>query len=156
MLERKRRKSLWIIYMKKPPTVVAQSLSHVQLFPTHGLQHTRLPCPSLLLRVSSNSCLMSWWCHPTISSSVTPFTSCSQSFPGSGSFPMSQPFASDSQSTGVSASASVLPMNIQDWFSLGLTGFISLLSKGLLKSPLQHHILKESTPWFSTFFMVQL
>ena len=97
----------------------------------HGLQHARLPCPSPTPGVYSNSCPLSWWCHPTISSSDVPFSSCLQSFPASGSFPMSQFFTSGSQSTGVSASASVLPMNIQDWFSLGWTGCISLLSKGL-------------------------
>ena len=86
----------------------------------HGLQHARLPCPSPTLRACSNSCSSSQWCHPTIWSSVIPF-SCLQSFPVSGSFPMSQVFASGGQSIGVSASASVLPMNIQDWFPLGLT-----------------------------------
>ena len=99
----------------------------------HGLQHARLPCPLPSPRVSSNSCPMSWWRHPTISSSVAPFSSCPQSFLASGSFPMSQLFASDGQSTEASASASVLPMNIQGWFPLGLTGLISLLSKGLLR-----------------------
>ena len=83
----------------------------------HGLQHTRLPCPSPTLGVYSNS--WHWWCHPTISSSVIPFSSCLQSFPASGSFPMSPFFASGGQNIGVSASASVLPMNIQDWFNLG-------------------------------------
>ena len=97
----------------------------------HGLQHARLPCPSPTPRACSNSCPSSQWCHPTISSSVVPFSSCLQSFPASGSFPMSQFFASGGQSTGVSASASVLPVNIQDWFPLGLTGWISLQSKGL-------------------------
>ena len=82
-------------------------------------------------RVCLNSCLLSGWCHPTISSSVIPFSSCLQSFPASGSFPMSQLFASGGQSIGVSASASILPMNIQDWFPLGLTSWLSLLSKGL-------------------------
>ena len=96
-----------------------------------GLQHTSLPCPSRTPRAYSNSCPLSWWCHPTISSSAIPFSSCLQSFPASGSFPMSHFFASGGQSIGVSASTSVLPMNIQDWFSLGLTGWISLLSKGL-------------------------
>ena len=95
----------------------------------HWLQHARLPCPSLSLRV--NSCPLNWWCHPAISSSVIPFTSCLQSFPASGSFPLSQLFTSGCWNIGVSASASVLPMNIQDWFPLGLTGLISLLSKGL-------------------------
>ena len=88
----------------------------------HGLQHARLPCPSATLRAYSNSCLLSQWCHPTISSSVVPFSSCLQSFPASGSFQMSQFFTSSGQSIGVSASASVLPKNIQDWFPLGLTG----------------------------------
>ena len=97
----------------------------------HGLQHTRLPCPSLSPRVCSNSCPWSQWCHPTISSSVIPFSSCFQSFPTSGSFPMSQFFASCGQNIGPSSSASVLPMNIQDWFPLELTGLISLQSKGL-------------------------
>ena len=97
----------------------------------HGLQHTRPPCPSPTPRVYSNSCPLSRWCHPTISSFVVPFSSCPQSFPASGSFQMSQFFASGGQSIGVSASASVLPMNIQDWFPLGLIGLISLKSKGL-------------------------
>ena len=97
----------------------------------HGLQHTRIPCPSATARACSNSCSSSWWCHPTISSSVVPFSSCLQSFPASGSFPMSQFFTSGGQSIGVSASASVLPMNIQDWFPLELTGLMSLQSKGL-------------------------
>ena len=104
----------------------------------HGLQHARLPCPSSTPRAYSNSCPLSRWCHPTISSSVVPFSSCLQSFPASGSFQMSQLFASGSQSTGVSACWkdwcwSVLPMNIQDWFPLGWTGCISLQSKGLLR-----------------------
>ena len=98
---------------------------------SHGLQHARLPCPSPTPGVYSNSCPLSQWCHPTISSSVTPFSSCPQFFPASGSFPVSQLFASGGQSIGVSALASVLPMNIQDWFPLGLTGLISLLSKEL-------------------------
>ena len=90
----------------------------------HGLQHARSACPSPTHGAYSNSCLLSWWCHPTISSSVAPFSSHLQSFPASGSFPMSQLFAWGGQSIGVSASASVLPMNIQDWFPLGLTGLI--------------------------------
>ena len=107
-----------------------QSLSHGL---TLGLPHTRLPCPSPTPRACSNSCPSSRWCHPTISSSVVPFSTCLQSFPGSGSFPMSQFFASGGQSIGVSASASVLPMHIQDWFPLGLTSWISLQPKGLSK-----------------------
>ena len=93
--------------------------------------HARLPCTSPTPRVYSKSCLSRQWCHATISSSVIPFSFCLQSFPVSGSFPMSQFFASGGQSIGVSASASVLPMNIHDSFPLGLTGLISLLSKGL-------------------------
>ena len=99
----------------------------------HRLQHTRPPCPSPTPGACSNSCPRSQWCHPTISSSVIPFSSHLQSFPASGSFPMSQFFQSNGHSIGVSASAAVLPMNIQDWFPLGWTGWISLLSKGLSK-----------------------
>ena len=97
----------------------------------HRLQHSRLPCPSPTPGAYSNSCPLSWWCHPTISSSVIPFSSCLQPFSASGSFQMSQFFTSGGQSIGVSASASVLSMNIQDWFPLGWTGWISLQSKGL-------------------------
>ena len=97
----------------------------------HGLQHARLPCPLPNPGACSNLCPLSPWCHPTISSSVIPFSSWLQSFPASGSFPVSQFFASGGQSIGASASASVLPMNIQDWFPLGWTGWISLQSKGL-------------------------
>ena len=106
-------------------------LSRVRLFFDPIDQHTRLPCPSLSPGVCSNSCPLSQWCHPTISSSATCFSSCPQSFPASGSFPVSQLFASGGQSIGAWSLASVLPMNIQDWFSLGLTGLISLQSKGL-------------------------
>ena len=95
------------------------------------LQHTRPPCPSPTPGAYSNSCPLSQWCHPTISSSVVPFSSCLQLFPASGSFPKSQFFGSGGQSIGVSASVSILPMNIQDWFPLGWTGWISLQSKGL-------------------------
>ena len=96
-----------------------------------GLHHARPPCPSPTPGVYWNSCPSSWWCYPTISSSVIPFSSCPQSFLASGSFPVSQLFASGDQSIGVSASASVLPLNIQDWFPSGTTGWISLQSKGL-------------------------
>ena len=105
----------------------------------HGLQHTRLPLTSLSPGVCSNSCPMSQWCHPIISSSVAYFSSCLQSFPASGSSPMSRLFASGDQSIG--ASESVLPINIQGWFSLGLTGLIFLLSKGLLR------IFSSTTVW---------
>ena len=97
----------------------------------HGLQHARPPCPSLTPRASSNSCPLSQGCHPTISSSVVSVSSLLQSFPALGSFPVSQFFTSGGQSVGVSGSASVLSMNIQDWFPLGWTGWISLQSKGL-------------------------
>ena len=105
-------------------SVVSESLR------PQALQHTRPPCPSPTPGIYSNSCLLSQWCQPTISSSVIPFSSCLQSFPASVSFPMSQFFALG-QNIGVSASASVLPMNTQDWFPLGWTGWISLQSKGL-------------------------
>ena len=121
----------------------------------HGLQHTMFSCPSASPRVSSNSYPMSQWCHPTISSSVVPFFSCLQSFAASGSFPMSQLFASGGQSIRVSASASVLPMNIQDWFPLGLTGLIFLNSKGLLRV-FNTTVQKHQFLWHSDFFMVQL
>ena len=97
----------------------------------HAQQHARPPCPSPTPRIYSNSYPLSRWCHPTISSSVIAFSSCFQSFPASGSFPVSQFFALGGQSIGVSASASVLPMNIQDWFPLGWTSWLSLESKGL-------------------------
>ena len=110
----------------------------------HESQHARPPCPSPTPRACSNSCPLSRWCHPTISSSVVPFSCHLQSFPASGSFPMSPFSASGGQSIGVSASASVLPMNIQDWLPLGLTGLISLQSKGLSRVFLQHHSSKVS------------
>ena len=123
----------------------------------HGLQHTRLPCPSSTPGVYSSSCPSSRWCHPTISSSVIPFSPCLQSFPESGSFPMSQFFTSGSQSIAVSASTSVLPMNIQDWFPLGWAGWTGWTAiQGTLKSLLQHHSSKASTLWCSVFFIVQL
>ena len=118
------------------PIIVISSVQFLNvsdsLWP-HGLQHARPPCPSPTPRVYSNSCPLNQWCHPTISSSVIPFSSCPQSFPASGSFQMSQLFASGGQSTGVSVSASALSMNIQDWFPLGWTGWITLQSKGLSK-----------------------
>ena len=120
-----------------------QSLSCVDSLRTHGLHHARPPCPSPTPGVYSNSCPLSQWCHSTISSSVVPFSSRLQSFPASGSFPVSQFFALGGQSFGVSASSSVLPMNIQDWFPLGWAGWISLQSKGLSRvlsnTPVQKH-----------------
>ena len=122
----------------------------------HELQHTRLPCPSLSPRVCSNSCPLSHsWCHPTISTSVVPFSSCPQSFPASGSFPMNRLFTSVGLNIVASASVSVLPMNIQGWRPLGLTDLISFLSKGL-SSLHQNHSSKASILWSSAFFMVQL
>ena len=115
----------------------------------HGLQHARPPCPSSTPGACSNSGPSSWWCHLTISSSVVPFSSCLQSFPASGSLPMSQFFASGGQNIGTSASASVLPMNIQDWFLLGLTGWISLQSKGFSRVFCSTRVLKHH------FFSVQ-
>ena len=108
--------------------------------PMDWLQHARLPSPSLSPRTCTNSCPSSWWCHPTISSSVIPF-SCAQSFPASGSFPLNQLFVSDGQSIGASVSSSVLPMDIQGWFPLGLTDLISLVSKGLSTT------LSNTTVW---------
>ena len=123
---------------------------------SHGLQQARLHCPSPTCVACSNSCPLSWWGHPTISSSVIPFSSCLQSFPSSGSFPTSQFFASGDQIIGALVSASVLPMNIQDWFPLGWTGWIPLQSKGTLKSLIQYHTSKASILWHSAFFIVQL
>ena len=108
-----------------------QSVSRVRLWDPHEPQHARPLCPLPAPRVHPNPCPLCWWYHPTISSSIVPFSSYPQSFSASGSFQMSQFFASGGQSTGVSASVSVLPKNIQDWFHLGKTGWISMLSKGL-------------------------
>ena len=116
----------------------------------HGLQHTRPPCSSPTPRACSNSCPLSQWCHLTTSSSVIPFSSCLQSFPASGSFPMSQLFTSGGQTIGVSVSASVLPMNIQDWFPLGWTGLISLQFQGLSRvfsnTTVQKHQFFDTQP----------
>ena len=131
-----------------------QSLSHVQLFATPSTTACQASCPSPTPEACSNFCPSSRWCHPTISSSVVPF-SCLQSFPASGSFQMSQLLASGGQSIGVSASASVLPMNIQDRSPLGWTGWISLQSKGLWRI-FSNTTSKASVLWCSAFFMVQL
>ena len=122
----------------------------------HGLQHTRFPCPSPSPGACSNSCPLSQWCHSTIMSSVTLFSSCSQSFPAAGSFPVNQLFTSSDQIIGASASASVLPMNIQGWFPLGLIRVDLLAVQGTLKSLLQHHSSRASILQLSDFFMVQL
>ena len=116
----------------------------------HELQHARLPCPSPTPRSHPNPCPLSRWCHPTISSSVVPFSSCPQSFPASGSFQMSQLFTPGGQSIRVSASASVLPINTQDWSPLGWTGWISLQSKGLSR------VFSNTTVQKHQFFSAQL
>ena len=116
----------------------------------HWLKHARLPCPSPTPGDCSNSCPLSRWCHPTISSSVIPFSSCLQSSPASGSFPVSQFFTSGGESIGASVSASVLPKNIQNWFPLGWTGWISLHSKGLSR------VFCNTTVQKHQFFITQL
>ena len=121
----------------------------------HGLHHARLPCPSPTPGACWNSCPLSWRCHRTISSSVVPISFCPQSFPTSASLLMSPNFTSDTQSIRISALTSVFPMNIQDWFPLGWTGWISLQSKAL-KSLLQHHSSKPSILQPSACFIVQL
>ena len=131
---------------------LSKSVVSNSLWP-QGPQHARLPCPSPTPGACFNSYPLS--CHPTISSSVNPFSSCLQSFPAIASFSMSQ-FLSGGQSIGDSASASLLPMNIQDWFPLVLTGFISFSIQGTLRCLLQHHSSKASILWCSAFFMVQL
>ena len=135
----------FIIYTQFSCSVMSDSLW------LHGLRHTRLPCPSPAPGPCSNSCPLSQWCHPTISSSVVPFSSCLKSFLASESFLRSQFFASGGQSIGVSASTSVLSMNIQDWFLLDL-----LIVQGTLKSVIQHHSPKASILWHSVFFMLQV
>ena len=127
--------------------------SHQVMFDSsrsHGLQHARPPCPSLSPGVCPSSCPLHWWCHPTISSYVTFFSFCLPSFPASGSFPMSQMFTSGSLSIGVSASASVLPMTIQGWFPLGLTGLVLLQSKCLSR------VFSSTTVWKHQFFTALL
>ena len=125
-------------------SVVSDSL------PPHEPQHARPPCPSPTPRVHPNPCPLSWWCHLTVSFSVVPFSSCSQSFPASGSFQMSQLFTSGGQSIGVSASTSVLPVNIQGWSPLEWTGWISLQSKGLSR------VFSNTTVQKHQFFGAQL
>ena len=119
----------------------------------HGLQHTRPPCPLQTPRLYSNSCPLSQWYHPSIPSTVVTLSSHLQSFPASGSFPISQFFTTSGQSIGVSASTSVLPVNIQGWFPAGCTGW---RVQGTLKSLLQHYSSKASILWHSAFFIVQL
>ena len=135
---------------------ISVTQSCLTLWP-HGLQLAKLPCPSPTSRACSNSCPFNRWCHPTIPSSVVPFSSYLPSFPASGSFPKSQFFASGGQSIG--ASASVLPMNIQDWFPLGWTGWISLQSKGLLRvssntTVQKHQVFSAQLSWGPTLTSV--
>ena len=134
---------LWIYF------VDVQSLSHINCLQPHGLQHVRIPCPSPTPGACSNSCPLSQWCHPTISSSAVPFSSCLQSFPVSGSFLKSWLSKLGGQSIGASASVSVLLMNTQDWFLLGLTGLISLQSKGLSR------VFSNTTVQKHQFFSIQ-
>ena len=136
--------SIVISSVQFSPSVVSDSLR------PRESQHARPPCPSPTPGVYSNSCPSSWWCHPTIASSVIPFSSCPQSLPVSGSFPMSQLFTWGGQSIGVSASTSVLPMNTQDWSPLGWTGWISLQSKGLSR------VFSNTTVQKHRFFCAQL
>ena len=131
------------------PSQFSRSVVSDSLQP-HESQYARPPCPSQTPRVYSNSCLSSRWCHPAISSSVIPFSSCPQSLPASGSFPISQLFMWGGQSIGVSASASVLPMNTQDWSPLGWTGWISLQSRGLSR------VFSKNTVQKHQFFSTQL
>ena len=146
-----------LVGVKSSTTTKSRSVQSVQFshsvmsdsLQPHGLQHTRLPCPSPTPRACSNSCPSIQWCHPTISSSVVPLSSHLQSFPASGYFPMSQFFTSGGQSIGVSASASVLPKNIQDWFPLGLTDWISLQFKG------PSRVFSNTTVQKHQFFCIQ-
>ena len=130
--------------------LLGQLLSHVWLLWSHGLQHAKPPCPSPTPGVYSNSCPLSHWCHPTISSSIVRSSSHPQSFPASGYFLMSKSFASGGQSIGVSASKSVLPINIQDWFPLELACWMSLQSKGLSR------VFSNTTVQKHWFFGAQL
>ena len=141
--------TLFCIFQVSCKCVIISSVQWLSCVRPHGLQHARLPCPSPTPGAYSNSCPLHWWCHPIISSSVIPFSSCFQYFQASGSFPMSQ-FFTGGQSIGASSSASVLPMNIQDWFPLGLTDLISLLSKGLLR------VFFNTTVQKHKFFSAQL
>ena len=143
------RKGPCFVHFYIPVQFSSVAQSCLTLWP-HGLQHARLPCPSLSSRACPNLCPLSQWCHPTILSSVIPFSSWLQSFPASGAFQMNQFFTSSGQNIGVSASASVLPMNIQDWFPLGWTGWISLQSKGLSR------VFSNTTIQKHQFFVAQL
>ena len=127
------KRKILMVSTEKNSEIIPVQFIHSVVFDSlrpHGLQHARLPCLPPSPRVCSDSCPSSWWCHPAISPAVIPFSSRLQSFPASGSFPVSQSFTSDGQSIGTSASASILPMNIQYWFHLGWAGLISWQSKG--------------------------
>ena len=141
-----------IHFVKNRKTWEAQFICSVlsDSLQTHGLQHARIPCPLPTPTAYSNSCSSCQWCHPTISSSVVLFSSCLQTFPRSGSFLMSQFFTSGGQNIGVLASSSVLPMNTQDWFPLGRTGWISLQSKG------PSRVFSNTTVQKHQFFSTQL
>ena len=134
-----------------PSVQFSHSIMSDSLWP-HELQHTRLLCPSPTAGVYPNPCPLSRWCHPTISSSVIPYSSCPQSFPTSGSFQMSQLFASGGQTIVVSASTSVLPMNTQDWSPLGWTGWISLPSKGLSRVFFNTTVHSKYLKYFTLYF----
>ena len=136
-------------------SLCVQSLSFIWLFVTPWTTHIRFPCPSLSPGACSHSCPLTLWCHPTVSSFVAHFFSCPQSFPASGSFPVSQLLTSGGQSTGASDLASVLPMNIQGWFPLGLDWFDLHVVQGTLKSLLQPYSSKASILQCSVFFMIQ-
>ena len=140
---------LWWKWSNSSSVQFSRSVVSYSLWP-QGLQHPRPPWPSPTLGIYPNSCPSSQWCHPTVSASVVPFSFCLQSFPASGSFPMSQFFESCGQSIVVSASASVLPMNLQDWFPLVCTGWISLQSKGFSR------VFSNTTIQKHQFFSAQL
>ena len=139
---------LWTVSVQFSRSVMSDSLRPHE-------QHARPPCPSPTPEVHPNSCPSSQWCNPTISSSLIPFSSCSQSFPALESFPMSQLFTSGGQSIGVSASTSVLPINTQDWSPLGWTGWISLQSKGLSRVFSNTTVRSKNTEFSSFFFFMR-
>ena len=142
-----------LLLERQAMTNVSSVVQSCMTLRTHVLQHAKLPFPSPSPRVFSNSCPLSWWCHPNISSSFVPFSSCPQSFSASGSFPVSQHFTSGGQSIRASASASVLPINIQGWFPLGLTDLISLQSKRLSRVFSSITVCKVSILQCSAFFI---
>ena len=144
------RLRIFFVILMLPFLLFSRPVVSGSLWP-RGLQQARPPYPSPSPEVCSSSCPLHWWCHPTVSSSITLFSFCPQSFLASGTFQMNQPFASGDQNTGASVLASLVPMSIQGWFPLRLTALISTL-----KSLLQHHSLKLSILWHSAFFTIQL